>query len=202
MKRLTIILCLIILIGCKTEKNIIDTAEFEGIQVEILSRDREYGDEIKIRRESHEFVIDVNGMNPWKIDFCNVDGGEVELAIGVYKESPHHKETVRRLFLYNIDFENERLKPKLRISRLHNPLVDFAMVDIDEDSLDEIISIEETIQGHYIIGGYNWTNFAFEREYFSEEIKIKPTYLNKEGRVEINGSEYKLFLDKEEIKWR
>lgn len=202
MKRLTMILCFIILIGCKTEKNIIDTAEFENIQVEILSSSSDYGDEIKIQRDSHEFVIDAEGMNPWKIDFCNVDGGEVELAIGVYKKSPHHKEIVRRLFLYNIDFENERLKPKLRISRLHNPLVDFVMIDIDEDGLDEIISIEETIRGNYVMGGYNWTNFAFERDYSSEEIEIEPTYLNKEGRIEINGSVYELFLGGEEINWR
>lgn len=183
------------------EKNLIDEAGFEDINVEILSSNKEYGDEIHIINSSQEFTIDVEGMNPWKLEFCNVDGGEVELAIGVYKESPHHKDQVHRVFFYNIDFKNERLKPKLRISRLNNPLVDFIMEDIDRDGYDEIISIEKTKEGRYLLGGYNWTNFAFERSYFSKELEKKPEFLEEDSYVKIDGHEKKLFLKGDELKW-
>ena len=141
-------------------------------------------------------------MNPWKVDFCNVDGKDVELAIGVYKESPHHKEKALRLFLYNIDFENERLKPKLRISRLYNPLVDFVMMDVDKEWLNDIVSIEENINKKYLLSGYNWTNFAFERTYSSQVLEEKPIYSNKEGIIKLKDNEYELFLEGEEIKWK
>lgn len=202
MKKLINILILLTLVGCNRDKNIIDTAEFENIKVEILSSRDKFGDEIKIKTDSQEFIIDVEGMNPWKVDFCNVDGKDVELAIGVYKESPHHKEKALRLFLYNIDFENERLKPKLRISRLYNPLVDFVMMDIDKDGLDEIVSIEENINKKYLLSGYNWTNFAFERTYSSQVLEEKPIYSNKEGIIKLKDNEYELFLEGEEIKWK
>ena len=107
-----------------------------------------------------------------------------------------------RLFLYNIDFENERLKPKLRISRLYNPLVDFVMMDIDKDGLDEIVSIEENINKKYLLSGYNWTNFAFERTYSSQVLEEKPIYSNKEGIIKLKDNEYELFLEGEEIKWK
>lgn len=181
---------------------ILDTAVYEDIEVKILSSNKKYGDEIYIKNKDKNFKINVEGMNPWKLQFCNVDGGEVELAIGVYKESERHKEKARRPFIYNIDFENERLKPKLRISRLNNPMVDFLMYDIDGDGFDEIISIEENLYGNYEFGGYNWTSFSFTKDYCSVELENLPKFNAKDNKVIIDGMEKKLFLKGEEIVWK
>ena len=59
MKKLITILILLTLVGCNRDKNIIDTAEFENIKVEILSSRDKFGDEIKIKTDSQEFIIDV-----------------------------------------------------------------------------------------------------------------------------------------------
>lgn len=182
-------------------KKVIDTTTYEDTKVTILSESGEYGDEIKINGNMGEFSVDVTGMNPWKIDFCNIDGGEMELAIGVYKTSPHHDEEVRRVFLYNLDFENQRLKPKFRISRLSNPLVDFTTMDLDNDGLDEIVSIEKMIDGNYTFGGYKWGNFSVEKHYSSEDLNAVPSFSKEMGIVEIEGINKKLFLEGEAIKW-
>lgn len=82
-----IIFLLIFLTGCRSsEAKILDKAVHKNLSAEIISLDGEYGSELKIRNRDREFSIDVSDIRPWKLDFCNVDGGEIELAIGVYKK--------------------------------------------------------------------------------------------------------------------
>ena len=126
----------------------------------------------------------------------------MELAIGVYKKTPFDQKFDRRCFLYNIDFKNKKLRPKLRISRLYNPIKDFNLCDLDGDGYDEIISIEKNLDGNYLFGVYDWTNFAVERNHGSEVLKDQPRFLNKEKKVEIDGSERDLYLEGDEIKWK
>ena len=194
---------LIFLTGCRSkEAKILDNSIHDNLSAEIISLDGEYGSELKIKNRDREFSIDVSDIRPWKIDFCNVDGCEMELAIGVYKKTPFDQKFDRRCFLYNIDFKNKSLRPKLRISRLYNPITDFNLCDIDGDTYDEIISIEKNLDGNYLFGVYDWTNFAFERNYGSEVLKDQPRFLDKEKKVEIGGEERELYLEGDEIKWK
>lgn len=198
-----IIFLLIFLTGCRSsEAKILDKTIHDNLSAEIISLDGEYGSELKIKNRDREFSIDVSDIRPWKIDFCNVDGGERELAIGVYKKTPFDQKFDRRCFLYNIDLKNKKLRPKLRISRLYNPIKDFNLCDLDGDGYDEIISIEKNLDGNYLFGVYDWTNFAVERNYGSEVLKAEPKFLNKEKKVEIDGSERELYLEGDEIKWK
>ena len=185
-----------------SKDTVLDRAEINDVSAEIISQDHKFGRDLKIKAKGNEFVIDVEELKPWKVDFCNVDGGEMELALGVYKKTPFDPKFDRRCFLYNIDFKNRKLKPKLRISRLYNPIVDFNLCDIDGDSYDEIISIEKNIDGNYLFGVYDWTNFAFQRNHGSMILKEEPKFLDKEKKVEINGSERELYLEGDEIKWK
>lgn len=196
-----IILLLIFLTACSKD-TVLDRIEINDVSAEIISQDHKFGRDLKIKAKGNEFIIDVEELKAWKVDFCNVDGGEMELALGVYKKTPFDPKFDRRCFLYNIDFKNRTLKPKLRISRLYNPIVDFNLCDIDGDSYDEIISIEKNIDGNFLFGVYDWTNFAFQRNHGSLILKEEPKFLDKEKKVEIAGSERELYLEGDEIKWK
>ena len=196
-----IFLLLIFLTACSKDI-VLDRAENNDVSAEIISQDHKFGRDLKIKAKGNEFIIDVEELKAWKVDFCNVDGGEMELALGVYKKTPFDPKFDRRCFLYNIDFKDRKLKPKLRISRLYNPIVDFNLCDIDGDSYDEIISIEKNIDGNFLFGVYDWTNFAFQRNHGSMILKEEPKFLDKEKKVEIEGIERELYLEGDEIKWK
>lgn len=196
-----IFLLLVLLTACSKDA-VLDRAENNDVSAEIISQDKKFGYDLKIKSKEKEFVIDVEDLKAWKVDFCNVDGGEIELALGVYKKTPFDPKYAKRCFLYNIDFKNKKLKPKLRISRLYNPIMDFNLCDIDGDSYDEIISIEKNIDGNYLFGVYDWTNFAFQRNHGSIILKEEPKFLDKEKKVEINGEKKELYLEGDEIKWK
>ena len=198
-----LIFLLIFFSGCRgNEAQVIDSASQANLSAEIISLDCEYGSELRIKNKNEEFLIDVSDLKPWKIDLANVDGGPIELALGVYKKTPFDQKFARRCFLYNIDFKNQKLRPKLRISRLYNPIKDFNLCDLDGDGYDEIISIEKNLDGNYLFGVYDWTNFAVERNYGSEVLKSEPKFLDKEKKVEIDGSERELYLEGDEVKWK
>ena len=196
-----IFLLLIFLTACSKDL-VLDRIEINDVSAEIISQDHKFGRDLKIKAKGNEFIIDVEELKPWKVDLCNVDGGEMELALGVYKKTPFDPKFAKRCFLYNIDFKNRKLKPKLRISRLYNPIRDFNLCDIDGDSYDEIISIEKNIDGNFLFGVYDWTNFAFQRNHGSMILKEEPKFLDKEKKVEISGSERELYLEGDEIKWK
>lgn len=191
----------LILTGCSKTK-VIDFDECGDLKVQILGPDKTYGDEIQITTKDQDFKIDVKGMNPWKIEICNIDGGDLELAIGVYKESPHHRERAKRVFLYNIDYEKKRLQPKIRISRLNNPLEDFIMKDIDENGQDNIIALEKLKDGTYQLAAYKWTNFSFDRPYTCEIFEEKIIFLDKDGRIQVGEEEKNLYLQGGQILWK
>lgn len=198
-----LIFLLIFLTGCRgNEAKVIDSASQAKLLAEIISLDGEYGSELRIKNKNEEFIIDVSDLRPWKIDLANVDGGPIELALGVYKKTPFDQKFDRRCFLYNIDFKNQKLRPKLRISRLYNPIKDFNLYDLDGDAYDEIISIEKNIDGNYLFGVYDWTNFAVERNYGSQVLKKEPKFLDKEKKVEIDGKKCELYLEGDEVKWK
>lgn len=198
-----LIFLLIFLTGCRgNEAKVLDSASQVNLSAEIISLDDKYGSELRIKNKNEEFLIDVSDLKPWKIDLANVDGGPIELALGVYKKTPFDQKFDRRCFLYNIDFKNQVLRPKLRISRLYNPIKDFNLCDLDGDAYDEIISIEKDIDGNYLFGVYDWTNFALERNYGSQVLKKEPKFLDKEKKVEIDGKKCELYLEGDEIKWK
>lgn len=169
----------LLLFGCEKKQYIIDQASFESYQAELRSSNPDTGERLYIKTGESEFEIEMAEIKPWRVDFCNVDGGEIELALGVYKESPLHEVEMKRLFFYNL--REDRIKPKYRMSRLTYPFDDYILTDIDRDGRDEIIAIEVTEEGGHMLGGYRWTNFAFERSYSGEEI-------DREGEIRVENN--------------
>ena len=66
-----IFLLLVLLTAC-TKDTLIDSASANNISAEIISQDKKFGYDLKIKSEGNEFIIDVEDLKPWKVDFCNV----------------------------------------------------------------------------------------------------------------------------------
>jgi len=100
-------------------------------------------------------------MNPWKIQTADVDGdGKKEISVGVYKTAKFHPVMAKRPYLYN--WNGTAITPKWRGSRLSRPFDDYIFTDIDNDGMDEIISIEILSDGKKVLNSYNWKGFGFE----------------------------------------
>ncbi len=190
---LTLFLLMVLLfcVSCTKKERILDETAHDGLTVQIVGKDEVYGEALLLQKETEENRIMMPEMEPWQVDFCNIDEGEVELALGVHKESPYHPVKTRRIFFYTI--EDLRLVPKYRMSRLTYPFTDFRMMDIDEDGRDEILALEQMRDGSFVIGGYRWTNFGFERVYASEEMVPEDFFAREQGK--------NLHLNGERIEW-
>ncbi|WP_050747999.1 FG-GAP repeat protein [Peptoniphilus sp. oral taxon 386] len=160
-----------------------------------------YANVIEIVSENRKEKIVFSGkkkINIWKLDAGDVDGDGIdEIALGVYKKSPHHRVMANRVFLYNIS--GLELKPKFRASRLGLPFTEFLLYDIDEDGAFEIISIEEK-DNYKFIAAYNYKNFSIYRDYISHGYE-KLAGLDKRSTLSVNadGKNKKIELKGKEI---
>mgnify|MGYP000849223793 CR=1 FL=1 len=158
-----------------------------------------YSNRIEIETSGDVYRKDFKGKNPfniWKLEVGDMEGdGEMELALGVYKKSPHHKVMAKRVFLYNI--VDGSLKPKFRASRLSLPMDDFILYDIDGDGRDEIVSIEIKDKS-YFIAAYHYENFHLPRDYVSKPLVMKPSFAG-DGKVMYDGRTFNLNIREKEI---
>ncbi|WP_313757963.1 hypothetical protein [Tissierella sp.] len=155
------------------------------------SRWRKFGKEVIIfsledmkeiyRRNFSEF-------KPWKIAIGDIDGdGKYEVSVGMYKKSPLHEVMAKRPFIYS--FENGRLEPKWRGSRLSKPFTDYNFYDIDGDNIDEIISVEILENNRKIINTYKWKGFGFEGYLESKDYEDIKELIIENGRAYIRVKE-------------
>lgn len=195
-----LLLIVMVLSGCGKEKSVIDSAELDDYVVEVVSSGGLYGEMLRIQTADESNEIEMPEMNPWKVEFCNIDEGEPELALGVYKESEYHPVMARRIFFYNMD--GVALVPKYRMSRLTYPFVDFTLFDIDDDGRDEILAVEVMKDGAQRIGAYRWANFSMERVYESALLK-ESQRATEDARYDFyrDDGQIKFSLIEDEIRW-
>jgi len=106
-------------------------------------------------------MYDMKNLNPWRVHITDVDGdGMKELSVGVYKKTRLDPVMAKRPFLYNWD--GNTIYPKWLGSRLSRPFDDYLFCDMDNDSVEELISIEQTDSKNKLINVYRWKGFGFE----------------------------------------
>lgn len=204
---LSILIIFLVLVGLnyihiKSDEISLVTSSGEARVVLFRKQFSSYSNRIEIETSGDVYRRDFKGENPlniWKLEVGDVEGdGEMELALGVYKKSPHHKVMAKRVFLYNI--VDGRLKPKFRASRLSLPMDDFILYDIDGDGRDEIVSIEIKDKS-YFIAAYHYENFHLPRDYVSKPLVMKPSFEEK-GKVMYDGRTFNLNIIEKEIEMK
>jgi hypothetical protein len=111
--------------------------------------------------EKIKYSIDLSEIKPMKVQIGDVTGDGVdEVAICVYKTTKFHPELDKRPFFF--DLVDGNLIPVWLGSRLSRPFDDYILYDIDDDAIDEMISIEQLESGRRVIAIYNWRDFGFE----------------------------------------
>lgn len=170
MKRM-IILSLLLLLGCKSGETTLDSDHLDDITVELIQENKNCL--LKTTYHDWDYTIDITELKPWKVDLCYIDG-VLSVALGVKVKSPLDPIEEKRPFIYNLNPIKGRLKPRLRISRLYNPMEDFQMVKLDDDTSYNLMSIEKTKEDLYTLNLYEIRNYGGELIYSSPGTKSKP----------------------------
>lgn len=160
----------------------------EYLVVLTKGKDREYGKDIviySVDEKEEVYRKDFSHLNPWKVLVGDIDGDRWdEISVGVYKESPFHQVMAKRPFIYS--FKDGKIVPKWRGSRLSRPFTDYVFYDIDNDKVNEIISIEILEDGTNILNTYKWKGFGFEGFLESESFPKIEKLMIKDGKVSFN----------------
>ncbi|WP_138159481.1 hypothetical protein [Peptoniphilus catoniae] len=131
------------------------------------------------------YSMDLSEIKPWKIKFGNlVSRSEPEIALGVFKKTPLHNIKAKRCFIYNLNKEEKKLVPRIRISKFSRPMIDFRPYDIDADGIWELISIEENKDKSQRIAAYRWRDFGFELVYEGDPGTFKSFDESKDLKVD------------------
>jgi hypothetical protein len=128
----------------------------------------------------------------WKVQIADIDGdGFKEIVTGVWKYSPVYQTETNCLSIHN--WEGNRIIPKWRGSTLSKPFYDFILVDVDGDKIDELVTLEKSIEkdSRNFLVIYKWIGFGFTvtKQYEIEKNTIALTNSNDN----INGTP-KIFL--------
>jgi len=146
--------------SCKSDLDI------DGLEEELYLTAKKgsiYGKDLVIRANGKEIGrYNLEALNPWKVMVMDVDGdGIKEISVGVYKTAKFHPVMAKRPFIYNWNGEGG-LSPKWLGSRLSRPFDDYIFLDIDEDGMEELVSIELLSNGRMVLNSYKWKGFGFE----------------------------------------
>jgi hypothetical protein len=157
--------------SCKKEGKVC-RIEMNGKQLEISL--------IQYSDSSFAICMQVDGKqhSVWKLDYpiYQFDYGDItgdgipEIAVGVIKTTRFDPKLDKRLFLFRItnDFY---IRPLWLGSRVAQPLVDFKIVQENEQEL--IRTIEKEQSGNYLVAEYRWRSFGLEfQKYMEKEINL------------------------------
>ncbi len=141
----------------------IDTGERHG-QLLLVCNDTAEADLSRlgyIPPEKIQFSFDLSEINPMKVQLGDINGDGVdEVAVCVYKTAKFHPVMAKRPFFF--DLAEGNLIPVWLGSRLSRPFDDYILYDLNDNGMDEIISIEQLEDGRRVVAVYNWKGFGFE----------------------------------------
>lgn len=182
----------------------LDTGEEYGNHIKIYSDYKMLNGEPAVGSEP-DFQADLSEIKPLKIQVGDIDGdGVKEIAVCVYKTAKFHPVPAKRPFFYRLN-EGE-LEAVWLGSRLARPFDDYILFDVDQDAVDEIISIEALENGNKVIAIYDWKGFGFEVKTVSDELEGTVIFLNNISHKDANvlvktaADTYQLLLEEDQIK--
>lgn len=136
---------------------------------------------------------DLSSIKPWKIEIGDITGNGIsEIALGIIKETPHHRIKTKRCFVYNLDFTEKKLVARFRASRFVRPFLTFSLYDIDEDNILEILAIEINSNKSNLISGYKWKGFGFNLDYTSNDFNYEKGFDKRDNNIYVNDKRLKL----------
>lgn len=181
----------------------LETGERYGSYIDIW-REFEMSNEIPVPVGEPDHRFDLSDIKPFRIQAGDINGdGVAEIAVSVYKTAEFHPVPAKRPFFY--DLADGELEPVWLGSRLSRPYADYILFDMDDDDIEEIVSIEYTESGNQVLAVYDWKGFGFEVKAVSEEMEEGVIFLNhKNSRadevyVEIARETHQLRLEEGEI---
>lgn len=181
----------------------LDTGEKYGNDINIYS-EYKITNGIPVISGEPVFQSDLSEIKPLKIQVGDVDGdGVKEIALCVYKTAKFHPIPAKRPFFYRL--KGTELEDVWLGSRLARPFDDFILFDVDQDKIDEIISIEALENGNKVVAVYDWKGFGFEVKGISAELEGDVSFQNNlHGReakvlITIAKNQYQLILAEDQI---
>jgi hypothetical protein len=103
----------------------------------------------------------------FRFDCADINGdGLPEIAVGVVKATRFDRNIKKRLFVFKL-FDTACIRPLWLGSQMPQPLIDFRLVNRHEKTL--IRTIEQTSNGCYAVGEYEWKNFGPGWLYYIQE---------------------------------
>ncbi len=156
---------------------VLPTGEAYGSHLEIY-KDFSMEEDVPRPRGKPWRRFDFTDLCPSKVQCGDVQGdGTMDIAITVYKKTRFHPVEAKRPFFYYLN--NGNLVPLWRGSRLSRPFRDFVLADLDQDGADEILSLEETLEGKGILALYDWAGFGFDLAAQSREVDPETVFVQK-----------------------
>ncbi len=102
-----------------------------------------------------------NYYNPWKIRAGDVDGdGEQDLIVGVWKATKYFPQIENHVFVYN-RFD-DYIYPKWLGSKLGPAFFDFEIMDVNNDSKDEVVTYANSQNNEKETLAFKWDGFGFK----------------------------------------
>lgn len=187
--------------------NALDTGQPYGDFLKLYSEFEIVNDRPIVKGEP-DYTFDLSDIKPLRVQAGDINGdGGMEIAVCVYKTTKFHPVLAKRPFFYDLTADGE-LESVWLGSRLARPFEQYILSDVDQDGIDEIISIEWTKNGNKVAAVYDWKGFGFEVKAVSNEIEGETEFLNykncKENEIliGIGGEIYRLECEDDGIEFR
>lgn len=197
----------LLVITSENAENTLDTGQAYGDYLKLYSEFEIVNDKPVLKKEP-DYIFDLSDIKPLWVQAGDINGdGVMEIAVCVYKTTKFHPVLAKRPFFYDLTADGE-LESVWLGSRLARPFEQYILSDVDQDGIDEIVSVEWTENGNKVAAVYDWKGFGFEVKAVSNEIEGEAEFLNykncKEDEIVIGigGERYRLECEDDGIEFR
>lgn len=130
---------------------------------------------------------------PWKLEIADVDGdGQREIIVGIFKATKFFPKAHNCLFVYG--WAGGRAHPKWLGSSLARPFTDFLFANLDNETGDELVALETTLDEKKSLAVYRWNSFGFTLDRRRGEWGSARILGAKKGEVSVEADGKQIFF--------